>query len=454
MRLKLDFTLTSQEERNHFLEKYLQKEEFQENPPTEVELETMADYLLWGKTPKGKNAKQEGIHIKTKHHTWDKRAFESLDNLLESPTFNESAVAALGSTQFRAKRTTFSREEALEKCLPSMREDFTKLFRLIDETDYLVCLYDEMRGRRSKPIRSSLADKFTPEEQQKMRERAETWTEYRYLKMRHHLVELRREQYLLRDAHQKTMFVIDEQQYQEDPSVDFDAGIEVLPLGAKHKNNEVASLIFQPWRDLIPANFGKETLQAISDLYWQKKKCAPTAQELWFDFRDANHVYWLLTFLGDLVGLEDEQSHSTSNLGALLDTLNFYVAQADLTDAQRFVLDKKLAKWRNADIAWEVNHTFDKTYTVNYISTIFKQKIIPKICAAAAYHEKIVGDLFFEEQFKTCADCGRVLLRSSDNFTRKARAIDGFTNRCKCCEKKIRLEKQKKKLEENKNDDT
>ena len=98
----------------------------------------------------------------------------------------------------------------------------------------------------------------------------------------------------------------------------------------------------------------------------------------------------------------------------------------------------KLNKKKNSDIAWDINHKYGKTYTVNYISTIFRQRIIPKINKAAEYHEKIISNIFFEEEFKTCTSCGETMLRSADNFTRKSRSSDGFSSRCKRCEKKIR----------------
>ena len=98
----------------------------------------------------------------------------------------------------------------------------------------------------------------------------------------------------------------------------------------------------------------------------------------------------------------------------------------------------KLKKVKNTDIAIEINKKWKKTYTPNYISTIFRQRIIPKINEAAAYHEKLVSNIFFEEEFKTCTGCGKTLLRDTDNFTRKSRSKDGFTSRCKHCEKEAR----------------
>ena len=60
---------------------------------TEEELETCANYVLWGKDPDGKNPVQKKeIQIKTRSGIWDKKEEESLDALLETPTFNESLI--------------------------------------------------------------------------------------------------------------------------------------------------------------------------------------------------------------------------------------------------------------------------------------------------------------------------------------------------------------------------
>jgi hypothetical protein len=145
----------------------------------------MADYLLWGKDEKGKNGKQNGIELKTKHGTWDKTPLESLDQLLEQPTFNEASVSELGTTLFRTKKEVFSREDALANCSPTMRETFVVLFDMIDEIELLCSLYDERHGKRTKPIRSSLLNKFSEEKLCTMREKVAHWNQYRYLKMRH-----------------------------------------------------------------------------------------------------------------------------------------------------------------------------------------------------------------------------------------------------------------------------
>ena len=203
------------------------------------------------------------------------------------------------------------------------------------------------------------------------------------------------------------------------------------------RTSTAAGLIFREWESLIPANYNEESLEEISAYYWKKKEYKPSGQQKYIDFRELEHVYEMFQLFFELdsaAGVADLES----NLPELMDTLKFYIERAELSEIQREILDLKLQKVKNVDIAIEINKKWKKTYTPNYISTIFRQRIIPKINEAAAYHEKIVGNLFFEEEFKTCTGCGRTLLRDPDNFTRKTRSKDGFTSRCKKCEKAAR----------------
>ena len=229
----------------------------------------MADYLLWGKDEHGKNGKQNGLELKTKHKTWDDSPVDSLDELMEMPTFNESALSALGTTRFRAKRETFSREEALAEADPIVRESFLTLFSEIDKLDFLIAQYELNHNKRTKPIRAELLRRFSEEELCTLRERVTHWNQYTYLKQRHQLVELRREQYTLRDSYRKIMFTQPSDEYIEEVVHEFDVEIEVLPLGLKHKE-VVPGLVFRTLRGLDPEQYTEEELRLISDLYWKK----------------------------------------------------------------------------------------------------------------------------------------------------------------------------------------
>ena len=440
-RLRLDFTLTTNEERVAFLNEYLTRPEFIKRPPTNEELETMGNYLLWGKDPvTGLNAQQEGlVEIETKHGTWDKNGnTESLEGLMESPTFNEASLLPLETAApIKVKREVFSRKEALAKCPDYLRETFVSLFRQIDELELQINYYELLHNRRKNPPRDALLNKFTDEECASLSEKVTHWNQYKYLKKRHELVELRREQYTLRDYYQPVLAIQESTMFNVvcgDPQIEAD--IEVLPLGVK-RNEGAPGLVFGKWEALIPGKYNEEELKKISDLYWQKQNYTPRAQQRFFDFRELEHVYQMLQMFFDLDGAA-AIAELESSLPELMATLEYYTEQANLTEVQKEILDMKLNKVKNVDIAIEINKKWGKTYTANYISTIFRQRIIPKINDAARYHEKIIGNIFFEEEFKTCSACGRVLLRDATNFTRKARSKDGFTSRCKECEKKAR----------------
>ena len=98
----------------------------------------MADYLLWGKDEKGKNGKQNGLDLRTKHGTWDDSPINSLDQLMEQPTFNESSLSPLGTTRFYTKKEVFSREDALANASPDIAEIFSALFSEIDRLELMI----------------------------------------------------------------------------------------------------------------------------------------------------------------------------------------------------------------------------------------------------------------------------------------------------------------------------
>ena len=59
-RLHLDFTINETEKRKDFVDEYIQRPEFIKNPLTSDELETIANYILWGKDSDGLNVTQRG----------------------------------------------------------------------------------------------------------------------------------------------------------------------------------------------------------------------------------------------------------------------------------------------------------------------------------------------------------------------------------------------------------
>ena len=448
-RLNLDWSLSSSIERTNFINQYINSNIFTKKPPTEEELETMANYLLWGQDENGLNSDQKKeIQLPRRNQTWATKNIESLDELLESPTFSESSIYKLDNTIPKKVKEVFSREEISQKATPDQLKSFKSLWKEIDKTELIINFYEIKINKRTKQPRPELLSIFSEEEISKLKARAEKLSQFYYLKMRHLLVELRRQQYTLRDSIFNPIVKFSDNPIlsnSEISSDSFDVDFPVLPLGIQEK------LLFKDFNELTPKAFNEEELWNISKIYWEKKeeeKKAIKEKRFYFDFRDLEMVYQLFLNLEDFSKNQEKKDDFFNSSPKLLRALWFYVRQAHLSPLQQKILDLKIKKIKNQEIAKIINQEFKKNYTANYISTIFRQKIIPLINAAAIYHEKIISNIFFEEEFKVCTKCGRLLLRDPINFVRRARAKDGLSNHCKKCDKQERDKKRGKLIDE------
>ena len=433
-RLKLDFGLETAEERKAFVDTYI----VQFEDLTSAEALTIADYLLWGKDENGVPI-GKGMDLKTK---WTKtNESESLDAVLENPALANIQLYSLSEAVVLKKgRDVFNRKEAREKAPELLKKTFEDLWKLIDETELEINFYEERTGKRKNPPRKELLDRFENDEIELIRARSQKLNQYKYLKLRHRLKELRTEQFTIRDSYRFTMNMSQSTYMPKLGTFSFDCDIEVLPLGLKE--NSLGEIIFNI--DFDPAALNEEQLRLISELIWKKKAFEGDRV---FDFRRLEDVYQLYLFKEDVCDRVEqikEEHFIENNLDRLLDTLSFYEEIADLTDVQREILLLKEKKEKNIDIAGYINKKYGKSYTANYISTIFKQKIIGKINEAAALHQDTIENCFFPENFKRCTECGRILLLDKRNWVKKSRSKDGFQNRCKRCERESRKRKKEK----------
>ena len=439
-RLHLDFSIPGTHERKAFVDEYVQRPEFIRVPLTEDELETIANYILWGKDADGTNVTQRGeIQIETRNKTWQRDDTESLDAMMESPTFNEASLRRPTEARTKIAREVFSREDALAQCPLHMRPIFEELFARIDKLELSIHWYEFDHGKRKEEPRSALQKRFTPEEINAARKTASSWNQYKYLKQRHLIVELRREQFTLRDSYiEKHMRHTPPEPDLDPVNLDFDAEIPVFPLGLV--GTPFSELVFKTETELNPYTYTEDEIDTLIKHYWSKKQ--QSRPQLFFDFGELEHVYELF---GQLNEIEEDLDALPleSNMKKLLDTLKYYIALTDLNEAQKEILDLKINKVKNQDIADQINKKYGKSYTANYISTIFRQKIIPRINETANFHALIIENMCFEENFKKCNGCGKILLIDAENFVRKSRSKDGFSTKCKKCD---RADRQKKKV--------
>jgi len=123
-----------------------------------------------------------------RNSSWSGKEIESLDALLESPTFQENSLYQLGSVTSKKTREVFSRE----KILPENRPLFADLWSQIDSTELIINYYELLHGKRKNPPREELLSRFAPDHAAALEEKAKSLSQFHYLKMRHLLVELRR----------------------------------------------------------------------------------------------------------------------------------------------------------------------------------------------------------------------------------------------------------------------
>ena len=430
-RLRLNWTLDTSEERAQFIQQYITQLSFS---PNEEELEMMGNYILWGRDPDGQNTEQKGfVQLERRNTAWVAPAanISSLDELLETPTFAESELKRPEDPIYKFPKEIFSRSDVLAQCPAYLENVLNDLFRRIDTLELQINYYDLAHEKRKNPPRKELLQLFTEEEASQLRDKAVKWTQRKYLQQRHLLVELRREQYTYKDFCTPTIQHHTTPRSWFDASLNLDSEITILPNGLYSQSNP----LFAPTSHLC-ANHLNEDLCAAAISF-----NAPPQSPLYINFCDPEHIYALITQYDELSTAAEKliALNQDTLIPALQQTLEYYISEAQLSDSQQKILQLKRANYKNSDIAAIVNKQFHKTYTPNYISTIYRKKILPAIADAATYHKNVIcGLLTPQESFKTCSTCGTTYLRSNDNFVHKTRSKDGFSNRCKNCDKKER----------------
>ena len=426
-RLDLNFALATQEERSKFIETYLSQIPF---TPTEDELNTISTYILWGRNQHGQNGLQEGLELESK---WSPNQTESLDSLIESPTFTEASIRPLNQAPLKQTREVFSRTQARKKAPPHILRLLEELWTQIDSTELVLNYYELAHGRRKNAPRQELLDKFSTEDLERFRLRGESINSFTYLKLKRELVDLRRDQYMYKDEYAPTPVHAKSFVYTPDMTPTFGTDITIRPIGLPSDNIELYQKIFNPKRYPNPNDFTQNELGALSTFLWHPAQDT----QFTFDFSNAEHLNKLFAMWNELVE-ESKNAPLLSNLGVFVRAASMYRTLADLDPMLDRILELKIQHTSNIRIAEIINQEYDKKYRDNYISTLYHQKCLKKIADAALKHREILENCFFPENFKKCRDCGEILLLNEENFMKRHRSSDGFSPRCKKCEKKRR----------------
>lgn len=101
------------------------------------------------------------------------------------------------------------------------------------------------------------------------------------------------------------------------------------------------------------------------------------------------------------------------------------------------ILVYKIDKMSNEDIQAQLMETYGSTYSIEYISSLWRKKI-PKILADQAQKDYLTWYYTIKEKgkWKRCSRCGEIKLAHNLFFSKNSTSKDGFYSLCKDCRNK------------------
>lgn len=98
------------------------------------------------------------------------------------------------------------------------------------------------------------------------------------------------------------------------------------------------------------------------------------------------------------------------------------------------IVEYKIDGLQNIDIQEKIQMEFGIKHSIEYISSLWRNKI-PKIIASAAEDEFLTWYYTNEEKgvYKKCSRCGQIKLAHNKYFSKNKTSKDSFYSICKCC---------------------
>lgn len=101
------------------------------------------------------------------------------------------------------------------------------------------------------------------------------------------------------------------------------------------------------------------------------------------------------------------------------------------------ILIAKVEEMHNVDVQKMLEERYGKTFSIEYISSLFNNKI-PKLIAEEAEKEELIWYYTFIDygNWKKCNRCGQIKLLHPKFFSKNSSSKNGFYSICKCCRNK------------------
>ena len=361
---KLNYDLQAYQERLGLVNFLIENGEMDGYPPSE--LDKVANYLLYAEDVDAEVELKEGNKRKV-----------SYEELIES-TLGESTIQKQGDMSiYRIPKPRIDR--SVDGDIPGMR-DLWEAIDVISE-QYQYCK-DVLDGKRDMDPNRVLVPTF----------------QKKYF-LREWMIDLRREQFLLKDAFK--------------PVIGTKPGFGNFAIKHDEYGMCVGPHILCPGSMMV-------------------------------DFGNWQHIYAMLKNYSGMKGkLIDNPFHPWWDMYDFLDEL---LERVRWSPEHEHILIRKIDKIPNEQIAKELYDINGKSYSVNYISTIWKQHISKQIVKYAYlwWNEKQYrpdGTLRNMMKWKVCAECGRQLFVDELNFSKD---VNGeYKDICKDCAQQERDRKNK-----------
>lgn len=407
--IELNFQITDSQQRTELVQNIINEFNEQGKTLSDQDFDLLTNYIACGVDPGAEKSPVQLKEIYLEGQPASKKE-ESLDSLLEIPTFNESVQFNRTGIRYKIPKPNFNLlKDRLRAILPeSELSEFNQLWERIN--------------RLERTIAIKTGKNVNPPPTQKELEKSERITPYRLYQLKKLLLELRKEQYTLSDQflpqlqrHELIQSVYRGGEVEKD--IQWGNGFyEIAPLGLYSAKSPIFT---EPYKLTTRAFEAAKNPQTV------------------IDFRNSDHVYYLIEFQERLLDSVGEDCESL--IPQIYETLRFYCDKAYLSEEQKDILKLKINHFTNSYIQKYVNQKYGTGHSESYISTIYTKQICESISNAAILHYDTYQARGQLNRFKKCKDCGEILLLDYRNFTKQSRSRDGFQCRCKRCEKKKRL---------------
>ena len=342
--LKLDYTLESPEERKQLVEKILAEN----GEPSSQYLETLADYLVLCMEKQEK--KERKILTENRLATVTKRetSFEGLVDQLEN---GEDGIYNMINED--NKSAIFQPKVMITK-------------KDVEEVPGLAQLRESIKSWEARLKTATGRDAFI---------------------IKKAIIELRKDQYILKEAYYKPITLKGVIKSRNHPpledSFSFDKEGYIIPEGVSFCDEKVISAILCNYSLLKEEGYGEFD------------------RDLWYLIEDFD-----------------------------------VLAEKALRDYPLYnrIVEYKIDGMQNIDIQTRIQEEFGILHSVEYISSLWRNKI-PKLIASTA--EDLLLDFYYmsEEKgkYKRCSRCGQIKLAHNKYFSKNKTSRDGFYSICKEC---------------------